>query len=394
MRNLLVIVVAICAVVLAVTWVGYPVWLYVRSRTHPRDVPRRTRARWPSVTIVVVVRNAETWLRDLLLNLLALAYPSDLRRILVVSNASDDFTDAVVASLPPSGVEVLRVLRPRDSAAAAENLARRHVQSELVVVAHPGARLRPSALAALVAPFSDPTVGVAYGREIAADPATGRETGRESLYRRYERWMRDAETRVFGTVTARRALYAVRASLYRSPIAAALSPDFAPILSAREQGFRAVYVDGAEVVLAEPLSLRGAYQRTVRTVTRDVATMLRKLHLLDPRRYGVFAGILLGHKLGRWLSAWALLTLLAGLAVLAPAASWARILLALALLPSLVAALAWVMPGAISGGGRPPFPVRVAATTVAIAHACVNALRDLPGPRLAPATPRWTRGRF
>ncbi len=391
MLQLPAILLATAVIVLFGTWVVYPAWLWVSS--HSRSLPRRYDAhtRWPTVTIVVVVRNAEPWLRELLQNLLALAYPPERRRILVVSNASNDFTDAMVASFPPSGIEVLRVLRARRSVAAAENLARRHVDSDLVVVAHPAVRLRPSALAALVAPFADPTVGVAYGREVPADPATGRVAARESLYRRFERWMRDAETRVFGTVSARRALYAVRAELYRAPVAATLSPDFAPILSARERGYRAVYADDAECVMAESRSLRYNYSRMVRTATRDMATLLLKPHLLNPRRYGAFAGILLGHKLGRWVSSWALLAIVAGLAMLAPQRAWAAIVLALALLPSLVAALAWLAPGRAARSAPAPLPLRIAASTVAIAHACVNAVRTAPEPRLVPATPVWGR---
>ncbi len=376
------------AVVLLATWVVYPAWLVMRARSHPRARPPAAASRWPTVTIVVVVRNAESWLRDVLQNLVALAYPPELRRILVVSNASSDFTDALVSSLPPSGMEVLRVLRARRSVAAAENLARRYVDSELVVVAHPAARLRASALAALVAPFADPTVGVAFGREVAADPATGRVTARESPFRRFERWMRDAETRVFGTVSARRTLYAVRAELYRAPVAATLSPDFAPILTARERGYRAVYADDAECVMAESRSLRYNYGRTVRTATRDMATLLLKPHLLNPRRYGAFAAILLGHKLGRWLSSWAVLALGVGLAMLAPAEPWAAVVVAVVLLPSLVAALAWLAPGR---EGPPPFPLRLAASTVAIAHACINAVRTAPEPRFVPAPPAWAR---
>ena len=394
MLHLSALLIGASACVLAATWVVYPAWLLVRS--HARPGPRRHDAhvRWPSVTIVVVVRNAEPWLRELLRNLVALAYPPELRRILVVSNASTDFTDAVATSLPPSGIEVLRVLRPRRSVAAAENLARRHVRSDLVVVAHPAARLRPSALAALVAPFADPTVGVAYGREVPVDPATGRALRREPPYRRFERWMRDAETRVFGTVSARRTLYAVRAELYRDPVAATLSPDFAPILAARERGFRAVYVDDAECAMGESRSLRTAYARTVRTATRDMATLLVKPQLLDPFRYGAFAAILLGHKLGRWLSSWAVLAILAGLVLLAPERPWASAALSLLLLPSLVATLAWLAPGRAARAARPPLPVRLATSPVAIAHACVNAVRTAPEPRLVPATPSFARVRL
>ena len=378
MRALPILLVGIAALVLAATWIGYPLWLHLRTRGRVPRPASPAHETWPSVTIVVVVRNAEDGLRALLKSLLALAYPAERRRILVVSNASDDFTDLVAASHADRGVELLRVMRERRSAAAAENLARRYVTTDLVVVVHPAARPRPSALAALVAPFVDGTVGVAYAREVAPRPPGARPAMRETYYRRYEGWLRDRETEVFGTVSARRAMYAVRGELYRAPVPATLSPDFAPILSAREQGYRAVYAGDAECLLAQPRTLRGAYARTVRTVARDLATLLLKPHLLNPRRYGVFSWILLGHKLGPWVSSWAVLLGLAGLALLAPADAWARAALALALLPTAAAGAAWALRGHAATDMNAPLPVRAAATTVAHAHAWVMALRALP----------------
>ncbi len=385
MRDLPVLLVGVSAMVLAATWIGYPLWLHLRSRSRPARSPGAAPEAWPAVTVVVVVRNAEPSLRELLESLLALAYPAERRRILVVSNASDDFTDLIARSFADRGVELLRVLRERRSAAAAENLARRYVASELVVIVHPAARPRPSALAALVALFADPTVGVAYARELGPRPSGEGAAIKESFYRRYEGWLRDHETRVFGTVSARRAMYAVRGELYRAPVAATLSPDFAPLLCAREQGYRAVYAGDAECLLAQPRTLQGEYARTVQTVARDLATLLLKPHLLNPRRYGAFAWILLGHKLGPWLSSWAVLFGLAGLAALAPAAAWARAVLALALLPTTAAWVAWLLRGEAELETAAPFPVRVAATTVANAHAWMKALRALPDFRFEPA---------
>jgi len=339
---------------------------------------------WPTVTIVVVVRNAEDWLHGLLQSLLGLAYPAERRRLLVVSNASSDFTDVIAGTFADRGVELLRVMRARRSAAAAENLARRYVTSDLVVVVHPGARPKPSALAALVAPFADGTVGVAYARELPPRPEGEGAAIRESFYRRYEGWLRDRETQVFGTVSARRAMYAVRGELYRAPVPATLSPDFAPVLTAREQGYRAVYAGDAECLLAQPRTLRGNYARTVQTVARDLATLLLKPHLLNPRRYGAFAWILLGHKLGPWLCSWAALFGVLGLVALAPTDLWARVALAVALAPAAAAGAAWLLRGDAALDAAAPFPVRVAATVVAYAHAWVRALSALPDFQLEP----------
>ena len=388
MTPLLIIVCALCWAALALTWIGYPVWLVLRARSHPRAAIGGSHARWPSVTIVVVVHNAEAWLRPLLENLVALAYPRDLRRILVVSNASTDVTDAVAALFEDPGVELLRVLPPRRQAAVAENLARKYADSDLVVALRPMARLRPAALAALVSPFADPTVGVAYGREVAAELTEHGARIHRSPYARYEAWLRDRETVVFGTVSARASLYAVRGELFRLPVSAMLSPDFATILAARERGFRAVYAPDAECIVLRERSFRGDYLRTVRAVTRDVATLLSKPHLLDPRRYGVFAIQLLGHKLGRWLTPWALAGGVAGLVLLAPAETLARgaVLLAFALVVD--AAVAWRVPQTALGR-LAALPGRLASTVVAMAHALLMALYAGPELQLEAVRRPW-----
>ncbi len=378
MTPLLIVLVAVCWAMLALTWIGYPLWLQARAQVRPRPALGGGHVRWPSVTIVVVVHNAEASLRQLLQNLVALAYPKDLRKILVVSNASTDFTDAIATLFADRGVDLLRITPPRRQAAIAENVARRYVNTELVVVLRPSARLKPSALAALAAPFGDPTVGVAYGREVSAELTEQGARIERSLYGRYEAWIRRMETRVFGTVSARASLYAMRGELFRVPVSATLSPDFAPILTAREQGFRAVYAPEAECVVMRERSLKAAYWRTVHAVTRETSTLLMKPHLLDPRRYGEFAWFLLGHKLGRWVTPWALATAVAGMLILSPAQTVERGTLALALALALDAAVVWSVPARTALGRLAAFPGRVAATGVAMAHAMVRALREGP----------------
>ena len=384
MRDVAFVLLAVSSLLLLATWIVYPLWLRWRAVQYPPFLPTGRHARWPSVTIVVVVRDGADALRHLLHNLLALAYPADLRRILVVSVASTDFSDAVARLFAAHGVQLLRIMRP---AAGVENIVRRYVDSEVVVRVHPLARLRPSALAALVAPFADRSVGVAYAREVTPDLRDSLERTGETLYRRFEGRLRERETRVFGTASARGSLYAVRGPLYRAPVPGGLSPDLAEALTAREHGYRAVYVPEATCIMARDRSPRADYVNTMHAVKREVVTVFAKRHLLNPRRYGAFAWILLGHKLGRWLSPWALLGAGASLVLLAPAQPLALDALGGLAAAALLAVAAWLTPGRSWVGRIAAAPGHVAAIAIAVAHACVSAMRITPEPLLTVGRP-------
>jgi hypothetical protein len=281
----------------------------------------------------------------------------------------------VVRLFADRGVELLRIKKPGPGT---ENIVRRYVDSEVVVRVHPLARLRPSALAALVAPFADRSVGVAYAREITPKLTDVNARTAETVYRRFEGRLRERETRVFGTASARGSLYAVRGPLHRAPAPGGRSPELAEALTAREHGYRAVYVPDAACIIARDRSPRSDYINTMHAVKREVVTVFNKRHLLNPYYYGAFAWILLGHKLGRWLSPWALLGAAAGLLLLAPAQPLALDGLAALGALALLAVVGWLMPGRSWVGRIAAIPVQVAAIGVAFAHACVSAMRITP----------------
>ena len=69
---------------------GYLVWL-ARHAPPAGSLPRRPVA-WPSVDIILPVRNEAEWIEEKLRNLEALRYPADRLRVIVVDGASTDGT--------------------------------------------------------------------------------------------------------------------------------------------------------------------------------------------------------------------------------------------------------------------------------------------------------------
>ena len=82
------------AALILYAYLGYPVWLWLRSRWRRKPVQRESIT--PAVSVVMVVRNEETALPITLRNLTALDYPRDWMEILVVSDGSQDGTERIL----------------------------------------------------------------------------------------------------------------------------------------------------------------------------------------------------------------------------------------------------------------------------------------------------------
>jgi len=285
---------------LAYSYLVYPAGLRLAGLLMPRAPQRAGPGEWPTITITVPCHNERSSIAGTLESLLALDYPADRRHILVISDASTDGTDEVVRGYASRGVELVR-LAARGGKTAAENAAAPHLRGEIVVNTDATIRILPGALKPLVAAFSDPTVGVASGRDISVGDVRSAGNRGESAYVDYEMAIRALETRVGSIVGASGCFYAIRASLYEAGFPEALSRDFASCLLVRERGYRSVSVDDAAALVPRSVSLRAEYTRKVRTMARGLGTLYYKRSLLNPMRYGSFSVMLFSHKLCRWL---------------------------------------------------------------------------------------------
>jgi glycosyltransferase involved in cell wall biosynthesis len=358
------------------SYVGYPAILYLLGRARTARRAPEPPETWPRISITVPAYNEEAQIRGVIESLLDLDYPADRRQILIVSDASTDRTDEIVLEYADRGVELLRMPQ-RGGKTAGENAAAAHLRGEIVINTDASIRIRRDALKPLIAHFADPTVGVASGRDMSIARVDQDPNAGESGYVGYEMGVRALETRVAGIIGASGCFYAIRDHLHRVPLRDSLSRDFAAALIAREHGFRAVSVDAAVCYVPRAASLQREYTRKVRTITRGVETLFHKRHLLNPIRYGSFAWMLWSHKVCRWLVPWAGVLGVVGLAMLAPAHLWARVLLAIAGVGCAAAWMGWVLSR--NGRERVPrilaLPAFALAGNVAALYATIRALQ-------------------
>ncbi len=120
----------------------------------------RSLSDYPSVTIIIPVRNRPGDISDCLTSLLNLDYPKDKQEIIVVDDASDDNTREVVSSFP---VRLIKNTQ-RMQASYSRNLAAKDARGDILAFIDSDCTADPLWLRALVPAFMDETNGAVGGK--------------------------------------------------------------------------------------------------------------------------------------------------------------------------------------------------------------------------------------
>jgi poly-beta-1,6-N-acetyl-D-glucosamine synthase len=220
-----------------------------------------TPEKWRTASIILPVRNGERWIGKKLESLLALDYPRDLVRILVISDNSTDKTDEVVRGFGPA-VQLLQ--SPGRGKASAINQGLAHATGDILFFTDVRQMVDPQSLRVLVACFDDPQVGAATGELIIL---SGERTEQKNvgLYWRLEKWIRKRHSAIDSVLGATGAIYAMRRSLARPLPAHTLLDDVHLPMYAFFAGYRIVWAGEARAY-DSPTALNVEFRRKVRTL--------------------------------------------------------------------------------------------------------------------------------
>jgi glycosyl transferase family 2 len=286
-------------------YAGYACALLVLARFRDRAV-RRAKIT-PPVSFIITAHNEERRLRAKIDNTLAQVYPASRLEIIVASDGSTDATDAIARGF---GDRVRLVRAPqRVGKEAAQQLAVAAAAGEILIFSDVATALAPDGVPSIVANFADATVGCVSSIDRFVDGG-GRPSG-ESVYVRYEMFLRMLETRANTLVGLSGSFFAARRDVCRN-WAADRQSDFSTVLNAVDLGLRGVLDPHTAGYYRNIVDGRGESQRKTRTVVRGIAVLARNVRMLNPFRYGLFAWQLASHKLCRWLVPFAMIGAAAG----------------------------------------------------------------------------------
>ncbi len=295
------------------TYLGYPLWMYLRSRLQP--CPQRQGSKLPTVSIILAVHNGAALLRQKIAHLLTLNYPKDRVEIEIVSDGSTDSTDDILKSLQDPRVKCLRCAE-HSGKAAALNIGMQSASGEILLFLDIRPWIESDALQLLISNFEDPQVGCVTGELVLRDD--GHDAGAKAvggLYWRYEQWIRNCEAKVDSPLGVYGGFYAIRRKLASALPEGTILDDMLQPLNVIRQGYRSVLDLRARVYDIWPKSLRGEFHRKVRTLAGNFQLIQLAPWLLSRQNRLRFE--LISHKLMRLLVPALLVILLLSSAVLA-----------------------------------------------------------------------------
>ena len=360
-----------------VAWVyaGYPVAAAALARVRP--VVLQATDQPPTLTVAIAVHDEAEHIAERIADAHAqVESGARIAEVLIGSDGSGDATDAIVTELATRDPRIRLLALPRRGQTATQADLFAAARGEAVVLTDAETRFAPGCLAAMAAALRDPRVGCVTGRlEWRDEDATATST-QEGLYWRYERRVRELESRAGVLTAVTGALLAVRAGAYR-PVPATASMDHLLPLYVREAGGLVVYIPDA-VATDRPISgLREQFRNRTRTATRGIRANLSMVGALAPWRRPGPALAIWSHKLLRWATPWFVLLGAAAGVVLGLGGEPGYLVAPVAVATlALTASIAHLLIGA---GRRPPravaFARSFAVVNLAFALGWVNVVR-------------------
>lgn len=299
-------IVFICSVFFIVyTYALFPLLLHIRARRSPELNANKPKT-WPSVSIVIAAHNEAANLPAKLASLEELDYPRELVEWVIVSDGSTDGTQTLLeerfADHPNRRVEHLPESLGK---CGALNHGVSNATGEIIVFMDARQPVSSNALKKLVPFLQQSDVGAVSGELVLSDD-TSLEAKNFGLYWRYEKWIRDNESKLFSTTGVTGALYAIRRHEFVPNALGTLLDDFDTPISLLKQGKRTLFVPGAYAFDKASDDIALEFRRKVRNLAGNWQSFQTHTWLFNPARNPVWWQFI-SHKFFRLLVPFALI---------------------------------------------------------------------------------------
>ena len=302
----MIIIFWLCALFLFYTYIGYPLLIFLWSKISPNVI--KVEDIEPTVTVIISVYNEQDRIVPRIENLLEQNYPAEKLNIIVVSDGSTDETVSRLNQINSDRLHVI-VLERNWGKSIAVSRGVTEATGEIIVFADARQRFCPDAIRSLAQPFSDQTIGATTGELLLESSDSDHQLEGVGLYWKYEKLIRDSESRVDSMVGATGAIYAIRRSLYEPLPEGIILDDVLTPMRIAKKGYRVCMVRNAIAYDTLSGSSGEEFKRKVRTLAGNFQLMQAAPWINNPFKNRLFFQWV-SHKVFRLFSPYAMILLL------------------------------------------------------------------------------------
>lgn len=290
----------VCLFIVSYTFVGYGLLMFLLVRVKKVFVRKREAGphQLPTCTVLIAAYNEEAYIREKIINTLALNFPADHLEILIVADGSSDNTVDIIREFP----RIKLLYEPdRKGKVHAVNRAMESVTSEVVVFTDANTYLNTDALQIICDHYRYPNVGgVAGEKRIFSEKTADASAAGESLYWKYEstlkRWDSDLNT----AIGAAGELFSIRSSLFKPIPESIILDDFVISMQIVQRGFRIVYEPDAYATETSSSSVHEELKRKIRIAAGGLQAIIILKNLMNVTRQPMVSFQYISHRVLRW----------------------------------------------------------------------------------------------
>lgn len=256
----------------------------------------------PTITFIISAYNEEEVIGEKLQNAMELDYPQDKLEILVVSDACSDRTDDIVREWTAKNPNIKLVRQEqRRGKSCGLNLAVERATGEVIVFSDANAIYKKDALRELIRYFDNPDIGYVIGAALYNADRDSAATESESLYWKFELFIKEWESKFYSVVGGDGAIYAIRRNLYWKLEEDDIN-DFVNPLQIVAKGYKGLINQRAICYEDAAGDFRKEFRRKRRIVNRSWRALKKYFGWFDVLGQMRFMFELFSHKVIRWFS--------------------------------------------------------------------------------------------
>jgi cellulose synthase/poly-beta-1,6-N-acetylglucosamine synthase-like glycosyltransferase len=262
-----------------------------------KDKPVKKGIIQPFVSLVIPAYNEEMVIEQKIKNALSLDYPKEKLEIIVVSDGSTDATADIIRKYISEGIKLFDFPLRRGKPAVLNEVIPQ-AKGEIIVFSDASSIFKKDALEKLVRNFCDSQVGCVCGDyKFGYTDSSLRGKG-ESLFVKYELFLKRKEAQVGSVLGLHGAIYAIRKELYTVLKINTINDDYIIPAKIVENGFRSVFEAEAIAYEIQKVNVEKEFRRRIRISIGNWQQLTQLKSLLNPLRGMIFIEFM-SHKVLR-----------------------------------------------------------------------------------------------